>query len=129
MNLKLPTPQKGLTLIEVLLALMVIAIAFTALLQANSTNLQTTSRLKEKMISHWVAMQGISMVQLDLLPLRPQEETTHKTKMLGQVWYWRVKLTPTPIHSIQQINITLSATPTGPFRDLTLAYKYEPHAN
>lgn len=40
--------KSGFTLIEVLLALSVIAIALTALLKAISQNVETTRRVKEK---------------------------------------------------------------------------------
>ena len=61
----------GFTLIEVLLALSVIAIALTALLKATAQNIQNTHRIKEKTISHWIAMQGVSMIQLDLVQINP----------------------------------------------------------
>lgn len=40
--------ESGFTLIEVLLALSIIAIALTALLKAISQNVETTRRIKEK---------------------------------------------------------------------------------
>lgn len=117
--------QKGFTLIEVLLALSVIAIALTALFKATAQNVSHTQRIKEKTISHWVAMQGVSMVQLGLLQLGNQE-VTKVTSMLGQRWYWRVKLNSTLIKSVQQITITVSRNQAGPFRDPLVAFWYKP---
>lgn len=117
--------QKGFTLIEVLLALSVIAIALTALFKATAQNISHTQRIKEKTISHWVAMQGVSMIQLGLLQLSNQE-VTKVTSMLGQRWYWRAKMNPTPIKSIQQITITVSKNQAGPFRDPLVAFWYKP---
>lgn len=117
--------QKGFTLIEVLLALSVIAIALTALFKATAQNVSNTQRIKEKTISHWVAMQGVTMVQLGLLQLANQE-VTKVTSMLGQRWYWRAKMTSTPIKSIQQITITVSRNQSGPFRDPLVAFWYKP---
>ena len=56
--------KKAFTLIEVLLALAVIAIALTALLKVTSQDVSYARRLKDKTLSHWVAKQGVSMVQL-----------------------------------------------------------------
>ncbi|KTC92954.1 MULTISPECIES: GspI family T2SS minor pseudopilin variant LspI [Legionella] len=117
--------QKGFTLIEVLLALSVIAIALTALFKATAQNVSNTQRIKEKTISHWVAMQGVTMIQLGLLQLANQE-VTKVTSMLGQRWYWRAKMTSTPIKSIQQITITVSRNQSGPFRDPLVAFWYKP---
>lgn len=118
---------RGFTLIEVLLALVIVAIALTALLKASSQNINNTARLQEKNISHWVAMQGVAMVQLGLIQPRLNLENTQKTVLLGQTWYWRVKLLPTSVKKMQQINIMVSRQPTGPFRDLLIAYRYVPH--
>ncbi|KTD36233.1 type II secretory pathway protein LspI [Legionella nautarum] len=119
------TKQKGFTLIEVLLALSVIAIALTALFKATAQNVSQTQRIKEKTIGHWVAMQGVTMVQLGLLQLTNQE-MTKVTTMLGQRWYWRVKMNPTAIKSMQQITITVSRNQAGPFRDPLIAFWYKP---
>ena len=115
--------RKGFTLIEVLLALAVIAIALTALIKATAQTVATTSRVKEKSISHWVAMQGVSLIQLGLLTVPANQEITHVTNMLGQRWYWRAKLISTPVKHMQQIHITVSRHQSGPFGDLLGAYR------
>ena len=116
----------GFTLIEVLLALAVIAIALTALLKATAQSVAVTQRIKEKSISHWVAMQGVTAIQLGVVPMGVNQETTEVTKILGQEWYWRATLTSTPIQSTQQITITVSHFQTGPFGDQLIAFKYTP---
>lgn len=116
----------GFTLIEVLLALAIIAIALTALLKATAQNIENTRRLKEKTISHWVAMQGVSMIQLNLIHLNPTIETTQATTMLGEKWYWRAKISTTPVKTIQKITISLSLKESGPFREELTAFRYNP---
>ncbi|HAT1941786.1 GspI family T2SS minor pseudopilin variant LspI [Legionella pneumophila] len=116
----------GFTLIEVLLALTVIAIALTALLKATAQNIDNTHRIKEKTISHWVAMQGIAMIQLNLLRTSQSQESTQATTILGQKWYWRAKISPTPIKRLQQITISVSSKQAGPFREELIAFRYLP---
>lgn len=116
--------QAGFTLIEVLLALSIIAIALTALLKATSQNVANTQRIKEKTISHWIAMQGVSMIQLGLLQVTPSQDVTQVTTMLGQRWYWRANLSQTPIPSMQKITITVSKNQAGPFRDPLIAFRH-----
>lgn len=119
-----PRNLRGFTLIEVLLALAVIAIALTSLLKATSQDIAHTERIKEKSISHWVAMQGVAAIQLGLVSVPSNQEITEVTTFLGQRWYWRAKITTTPIKNTQQINITVSDKPTGPFADPLIAFRY-----
>jgi general secretion pathway protein I len=118
--------QHGFTLIEVLLALAVIAIALTALLKATAQNIENTYRIKEKTISHWIAMQGVSMIQLKLVHVTPSQESTQVTTMLDQKWYWRAKISATPIKKMQQISISVSKNQSGPFYEELIAFRYLP---
>lgn len=118
--------RSGFTLIEVLLALTVIAIALTALLKATSQNTRFTQRLKEKSVSHWVAMQAVALIQTKTLSLGLNQETTEKTTMAGQTWYWRALLTPTSIHHLQKISIRVSHKKDGDFSSPLIAFRYEP---
>ena len=116
--------QRGFTLIEVLLALAVIAIALTALLKATGQSVIYTQRINDKTISHWVAMQGIAMIQLNLLTITPGQDVNQVTKMLGENWYWRAKLSNLPSNDLQQITITVSKNQSGPFTDSLTAYRF-----
>ena len=113
-----------LTLIEVLLALAIIAIALTALMKVTSQNISITQRLKEKNSSHWVAMQGIAMIQLGLLNTKLNQEVTEATNFLGERWYWRIFLVNTPVPSVQQITIKVSKKQEGPYVDPLIGYRY-----
>lgn len=116
--------SSGFTLIEVLLALAIIAIALTALLKATAQNIENTHRLKEKNVSHWIAMQGVAMIQLGLVHVNHGQESTQSTTMLGQQWYWRAKLSATPVKKMQQITISVSNQQSGPFREELIAFRY-----
>lgn len=123
---KFTTTLSGFTLIEVLLALAVIAIALTALLKATAQNIGTTHRIKEKTVGHWVAMQGVNMIQLRLVQVTPSQESTLVTTMLDQKWYWRAKVNNTPIKKMQQITISVSKNQSGPFYEELTAFRYLP---
>jgi general secretion pathway protein I len=116
--------KSGFTLVEVLLALAVIAIALTALLKATAQNIENTHRIKNKTIGHWVAMQGVSMIQLNLIQLNQSQESTQATTMLGERWYWRAKLSETPLKKMQKITISVSQKQAGPFREEFIAFRY-----
>ena len=113
-------------MIEVLLALSVIAIALTALLKATSQNIDNSFRIKEKTISHWIAMQGVNMIQLNLVQVQQSQESTQVTHMFNQAWYWRAKMSNTPIKHLQKLTISVSTHQTGPFREELTAFRYQP---
>lgn len=120
------TAERGFTLIEVLLALAVIAISLTALLKATAQNVSNTQRIKEKTLSHWIAMQGISSVQLGLISVTTGPEITEVTVIAGQRWYWRIKATDSRVKSVQKITITVSKNQSGPFSDPLIGFRFVP---
>lgn len=117
--------EGGFTLMEVLLALTVIAIALTALIKSTSQTVVNTARIKDKSISHWVAMQGVAAIQLGALTLPSNKKITQVTTLLGERWYWQVTLTNTPIPHVLQINISVSKSQSGPFSDTLIAFKHQ----
>lgn len=117
---------RGFTLIEVLLALAVIAIALTALLKATSQNTIFTQRIKEKTTSHWVAMQGVASIQSGLVVVAPNQESTQKMDMDGKTWYWRALVTPTAVKHMQQISIKVSNQEAMGFGAPLIAYRFVP---
>lgn len=116
--------QQGFTLIEVLIALAIIAIALVALFKAISQNIHHNQTLKDKTIGHFVAAQGMSMVQLGLIKPDARQEITQATPFFNQKWYWRIKMKPTPIKGMHEITIRVSLKPAGPFRDPLVGYLY-----
>lgn len=122
--IKLRKTDLGFTLIEVLLALAIIAIALTALLKATAQNVENTGRIKEITISHWVAEQAVNMIQLGLFQPNPGQESTQTTNLLGQKWYWRASLQSTPVKKVQKIVISVSQDQIGPFREALTAFRF-----
>lgn len=116
--------KKGFTLIEVMLALAVIAIALTALLQATGENVRHTTQLKEKMLQQWVSSQAINMIQLGFLTPQPNQPLSEVTSLLGTRWFWRATFTSTPITGMQRIDILMSPHPSGPFKKTATAFTW-----
>lgn len=123
--LKLMKNKLGFTLIEVLIALAILAIALTALLKNSAENIYYTNRIKEKTIKHWVAMQAINKVQMHEISLRIGLPTTQSIKAFGNTWYVQAKLAPTPINNLQKIIIEVSNQQHGPYTDPLMAFYYE----
>lgn len=118
--------QHGFTLIEVLIALMIIAIGLTSLLKTNAQNIYYASRLKDKTFAHQVGMSALADIQSNTINLPVGQESTRTTRFASITWYWRVLITPSPMRTMQQISISVSSTRTGPFTNRLIGYRYAP---
>ena len=80
-------PQRGFTLLEVLIAMAVISIALTAIIKAGSDTTANTAYLKEKTYAHWVAMNRMAELQAE--KDWPSVGTDSDTvEIMGQEWEW-----------------------------------------
>lgn len=96
--------QKGLTLIEVLVALAIIGIAMTAIIKAVSQNIHSTSYLQKKTIAMWVAQEVINETRAHLLNIGNSSDNQKlTTEMLGSDWYWHLQQEETPNERIKKI--------------------------
>jgi len=117
--------SNGFTLIEVLLAMTVLAIALTALVKSLNQSVVGEIHIKHKTMRHIVAMQGMHMIQIGLVNVPANQELTEVTQLYGQRWYWRAWLTASKVEHVQQITITVSDHASGPFTDPLIGYRYQ----
>jgi general secretion pathway protein I len=102
----MPRTMSGLTLIEVLVALAIIAISLTAVIKAGSQNIRGTNYLQNKMIALWVGREVMSEVQVGLLKLSEGGDgTSNAVNMLGQDWFWRAQEEATANARIKRIRV------------------------
>ncbi len=84
----------GFTLIEVMLAMAVFAIAGVALLGAADNNFRHISHLEEKMFANWVASNQLVAASLsDTWP--PKNNQKGEVEMAGRKWFWQQKVIKT----------------------------------
>ncbi len=77
----------GFTLIEVLIALTIIAISLGALMSASGNQAYQTGYLKQKTLAHWVAMNEMTLLQLDE-EWPALGESKGRAEMAGAEWFW-----------------------------------------
>lgn len=100
-TLRQPIPQtsnivkaQGFTLIEVMLAMAVFAIAGIALLSAASNNARHIGHLEDKMLASWVASnQLVSVNLIDKWP--PKNNLKGDVELAGREWFWQQKVLKT----------------------------------
>ncbi len=95
---------RGFTLIEVLIALAVLAIALSAVIKGVSANANNAAYLRDRMLAHWVAMNKVTELQADTTFPAPGV-TTGTILMAEHGWTWQVTVSTTPDASIRRLDV------------------------
>jgi general secretion pathway protein I len=97
----------GFTLIEVLVALTVIAFALAAIIRAVGVMTANTAHLKEKTYAHWIAMNRVA--ELRVTKAWPSVgDSSDDVEMFGQEWRWMQKVTQMAISEhIRQVEVSV----------------------
>lgn len=83
--------QKAFTLLEVLVAMSVLAIGMSTLVKVATQNTIQTSYLKDKTFAHWVALNKMNEVKLE--SNWPDKGKSNGTvTMANQDWHWKLKV-------------------------------------
>lgn len=102
----------GFTLLEVLVALVVVAVALAALLKGVSGNAVNAAYLRDKTFAQWVAMNVVAERQLGLTQKNNKSERG-EAEMGGRNWRWSAKLKETFDDAIWRLEVEVSAADTG----------------
>jgi len=98
----------GFTLIEVLIALAVLAIALAAVMRTVGQSIDLTMELRDRNLALWVAQNRL--VTHQLLHEWPSPDTTEGTAEMGnRQWRWREQVLATPEPALRRIEIDVRA--------------------
>lgn len=111
-----PTPRRaavgGFTLVEILVALAVIAVALAAGMRALAQSIDAATLLKQRTLALWVAQNQLAAAQLvaggPALGLRDGDAT-----QAGVVFRWRENVGGTPNPAFRKVEVTVT-TPDQP---------------
>lgn len=89
---------KGFTLIEVMVAVAIIAMALPALMYNVSMQLDSTAKVRDKVVAQWVATNKMAEFRLSTRQGNKvsRGKSQGKEEMLGQQWYWTSETKPFP---------------------------------
>ena len=90
---------RGFTLIEVLVALAIVAIGMAAVLGALTSSASTILYMKDKTLAQWVVLNQIAVQRLKVQPGQvPQLGNSEgDVDYAGQKWHWRQEIVATAV--------------------------------
>ncbi len=98
--------SQGFTLLEVMVALAIIAIALGAAVRVAGNATSNASYLADKTFANWVAMNEMTKIKIDAKWLSNGDKSGNAT-MLDRDWYWKRKVKKTPDKDVQRIEISV----------------------
>jgi general secretion pathway protein I len=112
--------NRGMTLIEVMVALAVFSLAALAAVNVATEHMRSLSYIEQKTLALWVANNHLTQLQLDK-KLPKLGDTKGRVEFAGQTWHWRQSglKTPDPDFRMVRIRILSSADSTSALAELT----------
>ncbi len=101
----------GFTLLEVMIALAIVAISIGALLGTITSSASNVIYLKDKTLAEWVALNRLTEIRLDDQNMPDLGKRTGNAEMGGLRWQWEEEVTELPIKGMFRVEVR--ARPTG----------------
>jgi general secretion pathway protein I len=105
---------RGFTLLEVLVALAIVAMSVGALLGTVTSSASNVIYLKDKTLAEWVALNRLTEARIDK-NMPDKGKRTGNTVMAGMRWEWEEEVVELPIKGMFRIDVR--AHSTGEFVD------------
>lgn len=99
--------ESGFTLIEVLVALAIVAIGMAAVLGALTSSASTVLYMKDKTLAQWIALNHIAEERLKVQPgqVPQQGNSDGDVDYAGQKWHWRQETVPTAVQGMVRMDV------------------------
>ena len=118
--------QQGFTLIEIIIALVVISVALGAVIATAGNSVKHGSHIKEKTIALWVAQNAVTEITIKNNWLSVGVKSQDVT-MSGQQWYIKNNIIQTPDKNIRKMDVSVYTDKAAQDKILTLtAYIIKP---
>jgi general secretion pathway protein I len=98
--------NRGFTLIEVLVALVIVAVGMSVLMGALSSSARTVVYMQDKMFAEWVALNQIASLRLGLQQgqIPPTGTSNGDLDFANRSWHWRQDVVASQVPGINRID-------------------------
>jgi general secretion pathway protein I len=105
---------RGFTLVEVLVALAIVAIGMSAVLGALGSSAETAAYLRDKTLAEWIALDQLAQTRLQT-QMPAKGSTDGELDYAGRHWRWHQEVTDGGFPGILRIDVTVQQadTPAG----------------
>ena len=99
--------ERGFTLVEVMVALAIVALALTAMSASMNTMVDNANTMRERTYASWIAQNKIA--ELRLAGELPEVGTNSgELEYGGTEWEWRTVISETGVESFMRIDVSVS---------------------
>ncbi len=98
----------GFTLVEVLVALIIVAIGLAALMITVSSTARTSGTLRDKTLAQWMALNRLSEVRLNLTKFG-QNTDTGEINFANRTWHYDTRYFDTSVTTMKRIVVRIYA--------------------
>ncbi|HME40104.1 MAG TPA: type II secretion system minor pseudopilin GspI [Steroidobacteraceae bacterium] len=98
----------GFTLVEVLVALVIVAIGLAALMTAVSSTARTSGALRDKSLAQWMALNRLTEVRLKLVKFG-QNTDTGEIYFANRTWHYDTRYFDTSMASMKRVVVRVYA--------------------
>jgi general secretion pathway protein I len=99
--------QRGFTLLEVMVALGIVAVGLAAAVTSVTAGVRNASGLQQRTFAHWVAMNQLAKIQITGSKIPSTKRGSEP--MAGHEWYWRIELEPTADDAFKYVDVSVRA--------------------
>jgi general secretion pathway protein I len=103
-NLRLK--QQGLTLLEVMVALLIFAVTGSAILKASGDHLSGVRIIQDITFATWVANNRLTALQLEKT-WPPKNNAKGSQEMAGSTWYWSQRVEKTVDEDLMLVEVSV----------------------
>jgi general secretion pathway protein I len=102
--------HNGMTLLEVLVAMMILAVGCMAVIRTTGQQVRNLGKLEDKMVAGWVADNQLARLYLGDFVLSPLWQQGN-SMMANRQWFWRCRSRQTTDSHLQAIEIEVDSEP------------------
>jgi len=119
-RLKSAVGSRGFTLLEVLIALLVLALALVALARTAALQVENLAELRERTLADWLAQQVLAETRLANALPNPARSSGQR-RYGGRDWHWELEIQATQVPTIRRldVHVATAAAPAQPVASLT----------